>query len=131
MADYKRTDRIGDEIQKELSVLIQREMKDPRIGMVTIPAVEVSRDLAHAVVFCTFLGIDEDKKSIAQALKVLDGAQGFLRTQLAKRIRIRTIPKLRFKYDESLTRGRQISSLIDEAVNRDKEFGDQDNEPES
>lgn len=131
MSDYKRTDRIGDEIQKELSMLIQREMKDPRIGMVTISAVEVSRDLAHAVVFCTFLGIDEDDKSVAQALKVLDGAQGFLRTQLAKRIRMRTIPKLRFKFDKSLVRGRQLSSLIDEARSRDKELGTDSDESES
>ncbi len=131
MSDYKRTDRIGDEIQKELSMLIQREMKDPRIGMVTIPAVEVSRDLAHAVVFCTFLGIDEDDKSITQALKVLDGAQGFLRTQLAKRIRIRTVPKLRFKYDKSLVRGRQLSSLIEEARSRDKQLGSDSEESEN
>jgi ribosome-binding factor A len=127
MADFKRTDRVADQIQKDLSVLIQREMKDPRVGMVTISSVVVSKDLHYATAYCTFLGIEETPESIKVALDVLENAAGFMRTQLAKGIRMRVMPKLRFKFDGSLLEGRKMSSLIEKAISREeqlnKEFG--------
>lgn len=118
--EFKRTDRIADEMQKELAVLIQREIKDPRLGMmVTVSGVQVSTDLAHAKVFVTFLGRDTQAE-VAEALKVLNGAAGYLRTELSRRIKLRTMPALKFQFDASLLRGRALSNLIDQAIAEDK-----------
>ncbi|RDB42613.1 30S ribosome-binding factor RbfA [Halomonas sp. DQ26W] len=119
MREFKRTDRVGDQLQKELAVLIQREVKDPRLGMVTVSGVTVSRDLGYADVHVTLLG-EEDPERIRENLKVLKQAAGFLRSQVARRIKLRHVPELRFHYDESVVRGQRLSSLIDEAVSRDR-----------
>jgi len=131
-----RAQRIADQIQRELAMLIQMEVNDPRIGMVSVTAVNVSRDLAHANVYVTVLntmtGSDElndstlaapgelDKLEIEENLKALRKASGYLRSMLAKRIELRSIPKLQFHYDESVARGQQLSSLIDDALAADK-----------
>lgn len=119
MREFKRTDRVGDQLQKELAVLIQREVKDPRLGMVTVSGVTVSRDLGYADVYVTLLGEDEPQR-IKENLKVLRQASGFLRSQIARRIKLRHVPELRFHYDESVVRGQRLSSLIDEAVGKDR-----------
>ncbi|KAA0010895.1 30S ribosome-binding factor RbfA [Billgrantia pellis] len=119
MREFKRTDRVGDQLQKELAVLIQREVKDPRLGMVTVSGVTVSRDLGYADVYVTLLG-EDDPERIAENLKVLRQASGFLRSQIARRIKLRHVPELRFHYDESVVRGQRLSSLIDEAVESDR-----------
>ncbi len=80
--EYSRTQRIGDQMQRELAQLIRREVKDPRVGLVTITAVEVSRDVGHAKIFITVMGQDNSEE-IAQSIKVLNAAAGFLRMQLA------------------------------------------------
>ncbi|USE37412.1 30S ribosome-binding factor RbfA [Endozoicomonas sp. SCSIO W0465] len=116
--EYSRTQRVADQIQKELAQLIQLEMKDPRLGMVTVSVVEVSRDLAFADVYVSFLGVDDQKK-IDESLAILSQAAGFLRSQLAKAIKLRFTPRLRFYYDNSLRRGAYLSSLIDQAVASD------------
>ncbi len=113
--EFSRTQRVGDQIQRELATVLQLEMKDPRLGMVTVSGVDVSRDMAIATVYVTFLGI-EGQKAIDQAVEVLTDAAGYLRTELSRRMRMRFTPQLRFRYDESLVRGRRLSSLIDEAV---------------
>ena len=113
--EFSRTQRVGDQIQRELATVLQLEMKDPRLGMVTVSGVDVSRDMAFATVHVTFLGIDGEK-AINQAVGVLTEAAGFLRTELSRRMRMRFTPQLRFRYDESLVRGRRLSSLIDEAI---------------
>ena len=118
--EFGRPQRVGEQIQRELAMLIQRELKDPRVGMATVSAVEVSRDLAYATVFVTFLGKD-DPKEIKDAVAALQHASGFLRTQLGKIIRMRLTPQLTFKYDESLVRGRELSTLIEQARARDNE----------
>ncbi|MBE0488247.1 MAG: 30S ribosome-binding factor RbfA [Halomonas sp.] len=118
MREFKRTDRVADQLQKELAVLIQREVKDPRLGMVTVSGVEVSRDLGYADVHVTLLGEDTPER-IKENLKVLKQAAGFLRGQVAKRIKLRHVPELRFHYDESVVRGQRLSSLIQEAVASD------------
>jgi ribosome-binding factor A len=119
MREFKRTDRVGDQLQKELAVLIQREVKDPRLGMVTVSGVTVSRDLGYADVYVTLLGEDSSER-IKENLKVLRQAAGFLRSQIARRIKLRHVPELRFHYDESVVRGQRLSSLIDEAVSSDR-----------
>ena len=118
--EYSRTQRIGDQMQRELAQLIRREVKDPRVGLVTITAVEVSRDVGHAKVFITVMGQDS-AQDIAQSIKVLNSAAGFLRMQLAKEMKLRSVPQLHFHYDESVTRGAHLSALIERAVAEDSQ----------
>ncbi|WP_461536093.1 30S ribosome-binding factor RbfA [Spongorhabdus nitratireducens] len=113
--EFTRSRRVSDQIQRELAGIIQLEMKDPRLGMVTVSGVDVTRDMSYAKVFVTFLGLDTQKE-IDQALEILNEASGFLRSLLAKGIRMRATPQLRFQYDASLRRGRELSSLIDRAM---------------
>jgi ribosome-binding factor A len=112
--DYSRSSRIAEQIQRELAGLLRLELKDPRVsGLVTITDVEVSRDQSHAKVFFTLLG---DDSKIEETQNGLTRAAGFLRTQLAQRMKLRTVPQLEFKYDASVERGVRLSRLIDEAV---------------
>jgi ribosome-binding factor A len=114
--DYPRSRRIAEQIQRELSDIIRLELKDPRVGMITIIDVEVTQDQAHAKVFFTSLG---DADQVAGATEGLQHASGFLRSQLAHRMKLRTVPHLQFKYDESVERGMRLSQLIDDAVAQD------------
>jgi ribosome-binding factor A len=104
-----RAQKLGDLIQRELSELVQRELRDPRVGMITITAVDVSPDFSHAKVFYTML----NAAHVEQAAKGLRRAAGFLRSQLSRRIKLYTMPELRFEYDESVERGDRLSRLID------------------
>jgi ribosome-binding factor A len=104
-----RPHKLGDLIQRELCELVQRELRDPRVGMITITGVDVSPDLSHAKVFYTTL----DPAHVPDAAQGLKRAAGFLRSQLAKRIKLYTTPELRFEYDESVERGDRLSRLID------------------
>jgi ribosome-binding factor A len=108
-----RVRRIADQIQRELADLIRLEVKDPRVGMVTLTDVEVTADYGHAKVFFTLLGTEQALHETEQAL---DHAAGFLRTQLSQRLRLRTVPQLHFVYDASVERGMRLTRLIDEAV---------------
>jgi ribosome-binding factor A len=119
--EYSRTQRVADQIQRELAALIQREVKDPRVGMATVSAVEVSRDLSHAKVFVTILNGDEDQQEITESVKALNNASGFLRSQLGQRMKLRIVPTLRFHFDDSLSRGNYLSNLIDKARASDPE----------
>lgn len=120
--DYSRTQRIGDQIQRELALLIQREIKDPRLGMVTITGVDVARDLAHAKIYITVMGQTlEDAGSVQKSLDILQEAAGFLRMLLGKSLRVRTIPQLHFYYDASVRRGAELSALIERAVTEDRQ----------
>ena len=113
MADSSRLARIADQIQRELAELIRTEVRDPRVGLVTLTGVELSRDQSHAKVFFTVLGAQSD---IDAALEGLQRAAGFLRSQIAHRLSTRSVPELHFHYDESVERGMRLSKLIDEAV---------------
>lgn len=104
-----RPEKLGDLIQRELSDLLQRELRDPRVGMITLTGVDVSPDLSHAKVFFTIF--EKDKLDDTQA--GLKRSAGFLRSQLARRIKLYTTPELRFVYDESVERGDRLSRLID------------------
>ena len=108
-----RPQKLGDQIQRELSDLVQRELRDPRVGMLTITSVDVSPDLSHAKVFFTML----EKEKLEDTLAGLKRSAGFLRSQLARRVKLYTTPELRFVYDESVERGDRLSRLID-AANR-------------
>ena len=132
-----RVQRVADQIQRELASLIQMEVNDPRVGMVSVTGVEVSRDIAHAKVFVTVLNTltedseinkstlsepgDLDKLEIKENIDALNKAAGFLRSLLAKRLSTRSVPKLRFYYDASIARGQQLSSLIDSALAADQD----------
>jgi len=107
-----RPQRLGDLIQRDLSELIRLELRDPRVGMITITSVDVSPDMSHAKVFFTVL----EKEKLQQTLEGLSRSAGFLRSQLAKRIKMYTTPGLRFAYDESVERGDRLSRLIDAAL---------------
>jgi ribosome-binding factor A len=119
MSDYSRLDRVGDFIQQELARMIQFEVRDPRIGMVMVNEVRVSRDLSHARVFVTFVG-REDEGEIQEALEALNKASGYLRTLLSKINNMRVTPRLIFVFDESIRRGATLSSLIDRALDADE-----------
>ena len=106
--------KLGDLIQRELSQLVQRELRDPRVGMITITGVDVSPDFSHAKVFYTAL----NPADVEAASRGLKHAAGFLRSQLAKRIKLYTTPELRFAYDESVERGDRLSRLIDSATKK-------------
>ena len=113
--EFGRTERVADYLRQELARLLQTELRDPRIGMVSVNAVEVSRDLAHAKVFVTFMERDTEQAA-ADELAALNGAAGFLRTQISRDARMRTVPRLRFVYDASIVRGRKLSDLIERAL---------------
>ena len=104
-----RPQRLGDLMQRDLSELIRLELRDPRVGMMTITSVDVSPDLSHAKVFFTML----EKDKLEDTLHGLKRSAGFLRSQLARRIKMYTTPELRFTYDESVERGDHLSRLID------------------
>jgi len=109
-----RPQKLGDQIQRELSDLLARQLRDPRVGMVTITSVDVSPDFSHARVFFTLL----EKHQLEDTLHGLRRAAGFLRSQLAKRIKLYTTPELRFEYDESVERGDRLSRLIDSVLKK-------------
>ena len=111
---FDRTERIGAELQRVLSVVLRDQVKDPRLANVTLHEVRVTRDLAHAKVFFTCFPADEDTEVQAQLLN--GRLAGFLRHALAQEVRIRTIPQLHFVHDESIGYGERLSALIDQAV---------------
>ncbi|TAK65625.1 MAG: 30S ribosome-binding factor RbfA [Betaproteobacteria bacterium] len=113
-----RSLRVADQIQRELAEIIRTELKDPRVAMITLTGVEVTADYAHAKVFYTLMGSAEQRAETEVGLKK---AGGFLRSQLARRIKLHSIPQLHFVYDASVERGFELSRLIDAAVADSKE----------
>src|SRR5579862_7802211 len=109
---FARADRVNEQIRRDLADLIRTELKDPRIGMISLTSVEVTADYAHATVYFTSM---TDRSAVPTILAGLKKSAGFLRLQLGKRIKIHQIPELHFKFDESLERGISLSHLIDEA----------------
>lgn len=116
--EFSRSRRVEEQLKRILSELIRREVKDPRLGPVTVTAVEVSRDLGHARVFVTpFAGLGEP----AHVIETLQHAAGYLRHELRKAMSLRVTPELDFRLDESIERGARLSRLIDEALASDRE----------
>ena len=125
-ADYPRSRRVAEQIRIELADILWREIKDPRVTGVTITAVDVSPDLEHAKIW--FTQLKGDHKEIGKALQ---HAVGFIRRELAHRMRLRMVPGLTFHYDESVERGARLSHLIDEAVEEDKRHQQDSVEPDA
>ncbi len=115
---FLRAYRVGEQIHRELAQLVHDSVKDPRIGMVTIVDVVVSRDLAHAKVYFSVLG---DNKTACASEAGLNRAAGFLRGELGRRMKMRGVPDLRFVYDDTQQKGARIDALIDEAIKQDSE----------
>jgi ribosome-binding factor A len=107
----RRQVQVGEEIQQIISYLVQRELKDPRIGFVTITQVEVTQDLKYARVFVSVMGSDEERKATMAAL---NSARGFIRHEVATRMTTRTVPELQFKLDRGLEYSDQINRLLNE-----------------
>lgn len=101
--------RVGDQIQRELSDIVRRELRDPRVGMITLTGVDMSPDCTHATVRFSCL----DAAHVAEAAEGLRRAAGFLRARLGRRIRLFATPELHFAYDESVARGARVSALIE------------------
>jgi ribosome-binding factor A len=114
--EFNRSERVGGQLRRELAQLVQHEVKDPRVGFVSISDVEVTRDLAHAKVYVTVFEEDKAPKSI----EALNRAAGYLRHRLGKEMHIRTVPELHFIHDASVETGARMDELIANAVASDK-----------
>ncbi len=117
--EFTRSQRVADYLQRELSAIIQREVRDPRVGMVSVTGVDVSRDIGHAKVHYTVLGADSSDEA-KESTDVLNKAAGFLRSQLSRDSNMRSVPQLRFYFDNSVGQGRFMEDLIDRAAQADK-----------
>jgi ribosome-binding factor A len=126
--EYSRTQRVADYLQRELAALIQHEVRDPRVGMVSITGVNVSRDLGHARVYYTALERESGEEA-AETTEALNRAAGFLRTQLSRDSSMRSVPQLRFYFDASVGQGRHLEDLIRKAAEADRELGLRDDDP--
>lgn len=116
---FSRPQRVGHELQKEIAIILQREIKDPRLGMVTVSGVELSKDLSYAKVFVTFLN-DDDSEVVTQGLKVLNDATGYIRSLVGRAMKLRIIPELKFVYDQSLVEGMRMSNLVSQVIQQDE-----------
>ncbi len=129
--EFSRTQRVSQEMQKEIAIILQREVKDPRVGMATVSGVDLSRDLAYAKVFVTFLN-DNEPEQVKAGIKALQDASGFIRVLLGKAMRLRVVPELTFAYDNSLVEGMRMSNLVTNVLRNDAEKrsanGDDDRE---
>ena len=125
--EYSRSQRVVEQIHRELAEMIRLEVKDPRVGFITISDVEITPDYAHAKVFFTSMTGEADVPEILQGLR---RASGFLRRELGRRMRIHTIPELHFHFDRSVEEGARLSRLIDDVVRDDaaRQEGDVDSE---
>ncbi len=110
--EFGRDSRLAQQIQQEMALILQREIKDPRLHrMITVSDVEVSKDLSHAKVYVTFLGLDSDKVDLN--LTILNDASGYIRSLIAKRIQTRIVPTVRFYFDKSLDEGIRMANLVE------------------
>ena len=114
--EFLRSDRMAEQLRRELAEIVRDEIKDPRLGFVSFTEVRMSRDLSHAVIYCSLFNHDNQQ----EAIDVLNRAVGFIRKKIAGRIRARIVPTLKFVIDESVVRGAVMDDLISEAVNSDK-----------
>ncbi len=119
-----RSNRVGEQMKKELSEIIGRKLKDPRIGFVTVTDVAVTGDLQQATVYISVLG---DSKQREDTLKGLRKAKGFMRSEIGQRIRLRKTPELFFEFDESIDYGNRIETLISQ-IHAEEKPEKEDNE---
>lgn len=110
-----RRERLAQQLQEEIASILMRELKDPNLGFVTITKVELTGDLGHAKVLYSFLGSDKDRE---RSREVLDRSAGFVRSLIKKRLRLKLIPEIAFRYDESIAQSIDIAAKLDELKNQ-------------
>lgn len=115
--EFNRADRIAQQMKREVAIILQRELKDPRVRMATVSDVSVSGDLMYAKIYVTFM--DNDAEAVKAAIKVLNKAKGFVRTMIGRAMKLRAVPEITFFYDKSLDEGMRISNLITETLKKD------------
>jgi ribosome-binding factor A len=120
--EFNRSQRMAEQIRRELAEIVRDELKDPRMGLCSFTAVKLSRDLSNAVVFCSVL----EQSLCEETIETLNHAAGFIRSQIASRIRARTVPVLKFVNDDSVERGAAMEELINKAINADKQHHEDD-----
>lgn len=126
--EFLRSDRMAEQLRRELADIVRDEIKDPRLGFMSFTEVRMSRDLSHAVIYCSVYNSEQENESI----ELLNRATGFIRKEIARRIRARIVPTLKFVVDDSVTQGIAMDELISEAIKKDhKQDNDEtDNENE-
>lgn len=117
--EFKRADRVADALQRSVADILRSEIRDPRVVMPNINAVHVPRDLSSAKVYVTFIGLDEPE-AIEEAILVLNDAAGYIRSLVAKEVKMRVTPRIYFVYDRVAVEGQKLSDLIDSAVASDE-----------
>lgn len=117
---FNRSKRVAQGLQKEIAIILQREVKDPRLGMVTVSDVNVSRDLAYAKVYVTFLN-DNSIEEIEKKMQVLNDMSGFVRSLVGKVMCLRIVPEILFLYDSSLVEGMRMSHLVSNVIHKDSQ----------
>ncbi|MCK4833538.1 MAG: 30S ribosome-binding factor RbfA [Gammaproteobacteria bacterium] len=124
--EFSRSDRMAEQLRRELAEIIHDEIKDPRVSFLSFTEVRMSRDLSHAVVYCSVL----DAQQLHESIEILNRAAGFIRKSIGRRIRARIVPTLKFVADESIIRGAAMDDLISEAIASDRK-PDDDTDSES
>jgi len=124
--EFSRSQRMAEQIRRDLAEIVRDELKDPRMGFLSFTAVKLNRDLSNAVIYCSVM--EDDKQT--ETLDTLNRAAGFLRSKLAARIRARTVPVLKFVNDDSVKRGAAMDDLIRKAVSSDKHLDDDNEQPD-
>jgi ribosome-binding factor A len=114
--EFSRSQRMAEQLRRELAEIVRDEIKDPRMGFTSFTEVRMSRDLSHAVIYCSVLNSEQQKDTV----EILNRAVGFFRKEIARRIRARIVPTLKFVIDDSVTRGEAMDDLISEAIESDK-----------
>lgn len=114
--EFSRSDRMAEQLRRELADIVRDEIKDPRLGFMSFTEVRMSRDLSHAVIYCSVFNAEQQDESI----EILNRATGFIRKEIARRIRARIVPTLKFVIDDSVTRGIAMDELISEALKSDR-----------
>ncbi|NMA68931.1 MAG: 30S ribosome-binding factor RbfA [Desulfitobacterium sp.] len=120
-----RSNRLAESLKQEISQMIREELKDPRIGFATVTSIEVADDLSHAKVYVSVLG---DAQKAQETIDALKGATGFVRTEIGKRIRLRHVPEIVFKYDNSIEYGAHITRLLRDVQGEGQDEGESDDE---
>ncbi len=118
--EFSRSQRMAEQLRRELAEIVRNDIKDPRLGFVSFTEVRMSRDLSHAVIYCSVLNSEDQLESV----EILNHAVGFVRKEIAHRIRARIVPTLKFVIDDSVIRGEAMDELISEAIRHDNKQGD-------
>ena len=122
--EFSRSERMAEQLRRELAEIVRDEIKDPRLGFVSFTEVRMSRDLSHAVIYCSVLNSEDQ----AESIEILNRAVGFIRKEIARRIRARIVPTLKFAIDDSVMRGAAMDSLISKAIEKDNRRDDMDDD---